>query len=281
MRQLSYALGALVLLSGCASQEYTGQGEYFELYNINVIERDLSVFKPTQIVSTAVNKPMTLTQSSQRDWFEDTPIKTLSKPSKPLVTKALTTSTAKPSVKKNAPLVVMPEYKVRHGERYQAALTRWVRAAGYPNVAWQMSDAHLAKMDSVSDKPVFFKGSLKQAVSELSAHLDMPVQVVMDKRMKVAGVYDFEGEARITHVTGSSIKAVTQRVVKNYSLRWDDSAALSRSWLAPNDYKFGADYYLLTAKDDIVSALTTVLDDYPLRSSIVESTGQVIVQEDL
>lgn len=265
MRQLSYALGALVLLSGCASQEYTGQGEYFELYNINVIERDLSVFKPTQIVSTA---------STARP---SKPIKS----AKPVAKKALTSSTAKPSVKKNAPLVVMPEYKVRHGERYQAALTRWVRAAGYPNVAWQMSDVHLAKMDSVSDKPVFFKGSLKQAVSELSAHLDMPVQTVMDKRMKVAGVYDFEGEARITHVTGSSIKAVTQRVVKNYGLRWDDSVALSRSWLAPNDYKFGADYYLLTARDDIVSALTTVLDDYPLRSSIVESTGQVIVQEDL
>lgn len=175
----------------------------------------------------------------------------------------------------------MPEYKVRHGERYQAALTRWVRAAGYPNVAWQMSDAHLAKMDQVSEKPVLFHGSLKQAVSELSAHMNVPIQVAMDKRMKVAGVYDFEGEARITHVTGDSIKAVTQNVVKNYGLRWDNSAALSRSWLAPNDYKFGADYYLLTAKDDIVSALTTVLDDYPLRSSIVESTGQVIVQEDL
>ncbi|WP_045409822.1 hypothetical protein [Vibrio jasicida] len=279
MRQLSYALGALVLLSGCASQEYTGQGEYFELYNINVIERDLSVFKPTQIVSTASLARPSKPNDGSDEWWS--PLPQVNTAAKPVVKKALTSSTVKPHVKKTSPLVVMPEYKVRHGERYQAALTRWVRAAGYPNVAWQMSDAHLAKMDSLSDKPVFFKGSLKQAVSELSAHLDMPVQVVMDKRMKVAGVYDFEGEARITHVTGSSIKAVTQRVVKNYGLRWDDSAALSRSWLAPNDYKFGADYYLLTAKDDIVSALTTVLDDYPLRSSIVESTGQVIVQEDL
>ncbi|YCO02380.1 hypothetical protein ACB087_10395 (plasmid) [Vibrio sp. VNB-15] len=285
MRQLSYALGALVLLSGCASQEYTGQGEYFELYNINVIERDLSVFKPTQIVSTASTARPSKPNDGSDEWWSPLPqVNTAAKPiksAKPVAKKAFTSSTVKPQVKKVSPLVVMPEYKVRHGERYQAALTRWVRAAGYPNVAWQMSDAHLAKMDSVSDKPVFFKGSLKQAVSELSAHLDMPVQIVMDKRMKVAGVYDFEGQARITHVTGSSIKAVTQRVVKNYGLRWDDSAALSRSWLAPNDYKFGADYYLLTAKDDIVSALTTVLDDYPLRSSIVESTGQVIVQEDL
>ncbi len=286
MRQLSYALGALVLLSGCASQEYTGQGEYFELYNINVIERDLSVFKPTQIVSTASTaRPSTPNDGSDEWWSPIPQVNTAAKPIKSATVSHVKSTNRvvkdQSQAQKSKPLTIVPQYQVRHGERYQAALTRWVRAAGYPNVAWQMSDTHLAKMDSVSDKPVFFKGSLKQAVSELSAHLDMPVQVVMDKRMKVAGVYDFEGEARITHVTGDSIKAVTQSVVKNYGLRWDDSAALSRSWLAPNDYKFGADYYLLTAKDDIVSALTTVLDDYPLRSSIVESTGQVIIQEDL
>lgn len=101
MRQLSYALGALVLLSGCASQEYTGQGEYFELYNVNVIERDLSVFKPTQIVSTAL-EPSTVSASSQPHWFEESPIKAVSKPSKPLVTKAFTSSTVKPQVKKLA-----------------------------------------------------------------------------------------------------------------------------------------------------------------------------------
>ncbi len=280
MRQLSYALGALILLSGCASQEYTGQGEYFELYNINVIERDLSVFKPTQIVSTSPSKPQSY--ATKNDWadvlWSSGRVNTSS--SKAKVT-PLTKASKKSKNAKAKPLVIMPEYKVRHGERYQAALTRWIRGAGYPNVAWQMSEAHLAKMDSTSEKPLQFQGSLKQAISELSAHLEMPVQIVMDKQMKVAGVYDFEGEARITHVIGSSIKAVTQRVVKNYGLRWDDSIEPSRSWLAPNDYKFGADYYLLTAKDDIVTALTTILEEYPLRSSIVESTGQVIVQEDL
>lgn len=280
MRQLSYALGTLILLSGCANQEYTGQGEYFELYNINVIERDLSVFKPTQIVSTSPSNRQF--DATKNNWADEL---WLSKQEKPLASKAKVTPLTKASKKgknvKAKPLVIMPEYKVRHGERYQAALIRWIRGAGYPNVAWKMSEAHLAKIDTTSEKPMQFQGSLKQAISELSAHLDIPIQIIMDKKMKVTGVYDFEGEARITHVSGRSIKAVTQRVVKNYGLRWDNSAALSRSWLAPNDYKFGADYYLLTAKDDIVTALTTILEEYPLRSSIVGSTGQVIVQEDL
>ncbi|HDY7474799.1 hypothetical protein WM008_19705 [Vibrio vulnificus] len=277
MRQLSYALGALVLLSGCASQEYTGQGEYFELYNINVIERDLSVFKPTQLISTASTDHLSV--SKEDKWESLPPIKTVTIPS---TNKAASATKVKPAPSKGKPKpsILLPEYKVRHHERYQAALTRWVRAAGYPNVAWQISETHQAKMDRVSDTPIIFKGSLKQAVSELSAHLEIPLQVVMDKSMKVAGVYDFDGEARITHVTGTSIKAVTEKVVQNYGLRWDNSDGLSRSWLSPNDYKFGADYYLLTAKDDIATALTIVLDDFPVYSSIVESTGQVIIQEE-
>ncbi|WNJ73469.1 hypothetical protein [Vibrio vulnificus] len=277
MRQLSYALGALVLLSGCASQEYTGQGEYFELYNINVIERDLSVFKPTQLISTASTDH--LLASKEDEWESLPPIKTVTIPSTNKASNATKVKPA-PSKGKPKPPILLPEYKVRHHERYQAALTRWVRAAGYPNVAWQISETHQAKMDRVSDTPIIFKGSLKQAVSELSAHLEIPLQVVMDTSMKVAGVYDFDGEARITHVTGTSIKAVTEKVVQNYGLRWDNSDGLSRSWLSPNDYKFGADYYLLTAKDDIATALTIVLDDFPVYSSIVESTGQVIIQEE-
>ncbi len=275
MRHIYCALGAGLLLAGCAAPEYTGQGEYFELNNINVIERDLSTFKPTQIVSTATeNRPVSLSKRRLEESLYDLP-----SPSNTKRKQKQVTTNVKPSVK--APPAVVPQFVVRHEERYQAALTRWIRAAGYPNVAWSMKDEHLAKMDGINDKPLRFKGSLKQAVSELSRHLDVPLQVAMDKKTKVAGVYDFAGKARITHVTGKSIKAVTKGVVENYGLRWDDGDGLSRSWLAPNDYRFGADYYLLTAQDDIETALTTVLEDFPVRASVVESTGQVIIQEEL
>ncbi|WP_045422829.1 hypothetical protein [Vibrio jasicida] len=276
MRHIYCALSTGLLLAGCAAPEYTGQGEYFELHNINVIERDLSTFKPTQMVSTATTNRQTTSPSKRRleESLYDLPSSSNTKPKQKLAK-----TNTKPKVK--TPLAVVPQFEVRHEERYQAALTRWIRAAGYPNVAWSMKDAHLAKMDGINDKPLRFKGSLKQAVSELSHHLNVPLQVTMDKKMKVAGVYDFAGKARITHVTGKSIKAVTKGVVENYGLRWDDGDGLSRSWLAPNDYRFGADYYLLTAQDDIVTALSTVLEEFPVRSSIVESTGQVIIQEEL
>lgn len=269
MRQLPYALSALILLGGCASQEYTGQGEYFELYNLNVIERDLSVFKPTQMVSTALSDDTRPVSRLQEPIAKPVPLPS-SQPAK-------NTPIEEKRVKKAMPI---SDFTVRHGERYQAALSRWIRTEGYPNIAWQMSPSNLEKMDRISEKPLRFQGSLKQALSELSHHLGVTIQLIMDKRMSVAGVYDFEGEALITHVSGDSIKAVTEQVVTHYGLKWDSSNGLSRSWLAPNDYKIGADYYLLTAKEDIETALTIVLEDFPVYSSIVESTGQVIIQEE-
>jgi len=86
MRQL-VILSLVAVVAGCSSPEYQGQGEYFELQNVNVIERDLSLFKPTQLISTASMQSLS---------------GNVQKSKKP-------TST----------------FVVRHGERYQAALIRY------------------------------------------------------------------------------------------------------------------------------------------------------------
>ncbi|WP_099609480.1 hypothetical protein [Vibrio coralliilyticus] len=244
MKKLIFGV-AISLLSGCATQQqYSGQGEYFELLNVNLIERDLSVFKPTQVAMTPVIAP----------------------PKK---------------IERKKPQKVLPTFVVREGERYQVALKRWVRKQGFSSVAWSMSTIHSQKLDTLNDKKLAFSGSLKKAVNQLSKELDIPIKVTVDKRYKVAGLYDFEDDARITHISGHSLKIVTQRVVENYGLRWEEGTDNKRSWLVNGDYEFGADYYLLTAKDDIVTALTNVLEDFPVYSRIVESTGQVIIQEEL
>ncbi len=244
MKKALVAVG-IALLAGCANQpeEYKGQGEYFELVNVNIIERDLSVFKPTQIAFT---------------------------PEKPVVQKP------KPKVSKK----VEPVFVVRKGERYQVALKRWVRKKGYPSIAWSMDELHSAALDVASDKRLTFKGSLKKAVDKLSDELEVPIKVVVNNQYKVAGVYDFEDKARITHVNGQSLKVVTQRVVENYGLKWVDGGSNKRSWLVATDYEFSADYFLLTAEDDIQTALANILEGYPVYSSILESTGQVFIQEE-
>lgn len=172
-------------------------------------------------------------------------------------------------------------FTIKQGERYQAALKRWLSQMGYHNVAWSLSEKHAAMLDTTNPTSITYRGSFKKAVSQFADKLGLPLKLIHDQRAGVMGVYDFAGQARITHVSGRSLKQVVQHLVENYGLRWDSDDGFSRSWLASDDYKFGADYYLLTERDDIDTALSTVLEDYPVYSSIVESTGQVIIQENL
>lgn len=236
-------LGAL---AGCSSQQdYAGKGEYFELMNINLLEADLSVFKPTQIALTPeVVEPQM-------------PVKPITKEKE-------------------------ISFVVRKGERYQAAIKRWLREQGYPSVAWSMNAMHSQAIDTVSENKLLFKSnSLKKAVLKLSEELQFPINVIVDEENHVAGIYDFEGEARITHVSGKSLKTVVQRVAENYDLVWIDDSSNKRSWrLVGKDYEFSADYYLLTRFDDYTTALATVLDEYPVYSGVVESTRQVFIQEE-
>ncbi len=172
-------------------------------------------------------------------------------------------------------------FTIKQGERYQAALKRWLTQTGYHNVAWSLTKEHAAVLDETNPTRITYQGSFKKAVNQFADKLGLPLNLIHDQRAGVMGVYDFAGQARITHVSGRSLKQVVQHLVENYGLRWDSDDGFSRSWLAGDDYRFGADYYLLTERDDIDTALSTVLEDYPVYSSIVESTGQVIIQENL
>ncbi len=175
----------------------------------------------------------------------------------------------------------LSRFTVKAGERYQSAIKRWLSQSGFNNVAWSLSPASVKALDGATPVLITYHGSLKKALSQLSDTLALPLELIHDQRAGVMGIYDFDGHARITHVSGSSLKQVVQHLVQNYGLRWDSTDGFSRSWLAADDYAFGADYYLLTRRDDIDTALTTVLEDYPVHASIVSSTGQVIIQENI
>ncbi|MGD1336097.1 hypothetical protein ACP6H1_27265 [Vibrio harveyi] len=173
------------------------------------------------------------------------------------------------------------QFNVKQGERYQVALKRWLRQAGFRNVAWSLDESNAAVLDGYTSEKITYQGSLKKAINQLSDHLNIPIKLIHDKKAGVIGVYDFSEQARITHVAGKSLKLVVQHLVENYGYRWDSNDGFSRSWLAHDDYQFGADYYLLTKRDDIETALDTVLADFPVYSSIVESTSQILIQENI
>ena len=236
------AVSLLVVLSGCSSEpEYKGEGEYFELTNRHIIERDLSVFRSTTVVDT--NKAVALAPF--------------------------------------APVSDYYEAVVNKGEAYNSAIKRWLKAEGYSNIAWSLTDTNRALLSSQSVGGVAFSGSLKQALVELSEQLHMPINLILDEKARVAGIYDFNDDVRITHVQGDSLRLVTKRLIEHYGLRWNDTEDSARSWLVDTNYEFSSDYYIITQYDDINTALETVLDGYPVYSSILESTGQVFIQEEL
>lgn len=183
------------------------------------------------------------------------------------------------------PPVIAPhayyEASVAVGEPYNTALKRWLKVEGYKNIAWSFNETNRALLSSPSNKALSFHGSLKQALVELSEHLHVPLNLVVDDKAKVAGVYDFNEDVRLTHVSGDSLRVVAKRIIQHYGLLWNDSDDSARSWLVNTNYQFSADYYLITRHDDVITALETVLDGYPVYSSILESTGQVFIQEEL
>jgi hypothetical protein len=244
MNKLLLIGGACVLLAGCSTPTYTGQGEYFELDNVNLVERDLSRLESVQLADTR-----------------------------------LSASSSEPSKRAIQP---MATYVVYEGEPLGSALRRWLKSEGYRNVAWSITPEHQALLDAPMEKQAF-TGSFKKIWDDIQKQQGFKLHLVQTtfQGQPVAGVYDFDGKARLTYVSGQSLREVVKQVVLNYELDWSDSLTHKRSWLASNDYQFSADYYLLTPWDDIEGALATVLDGYPVTASILDSTGQVFIEEAL
>nr|AKN40315.1 hypothetical protein [Vibrio tasmaniensis] len=110
MNQFLLLGGMCALLAGCSTPTYTGQGEYFELENINLVERDLSRLESVQLADTRT-----------------------------------ATSSSEPKKRTIAP---MATYVVFEGESSDSALRRWLKNEGYRNVAWSMSPEHQKVLDA-------------------------------------------------------------------------------------------------------------------------------------
>ncbi|MCY9828833.1 hypothetical protein [Vibrio chagasii] len=236
------ALGVVVVLglSGCASEPaYQGQGEAFRLASINLIERDLSLISPADVALTTASHPVN-----------------------------------------QGEVVPLTTFAVKKGESGERTLRRWFKSQGAQEIAWSMSAEYQALLNEPSTARQHFEGSLKKVIDEFTAERGVTLHYLEAEYQgrRVVGVYDFDGQARLTRVSGSSLKQVIGHVVTNYGFEWKSGEGNDRSWVSPKDYQFSADYYLLTPRDDIEGALTSVLEGYPVNARIVDSTNQVFVE---
>ena len=240
-RMLPISTAIALALAGCTSPPpYQGQGEAFQLASINLVERDLSLLSPADI--------------------------------------ALTTGTSLPNPHVKG--AVMARFVVKKGESGERTLRRWFKSQGVDDIAWSLSSDNQARLNERSTQAKHFEGSLKKVVDELTQAQDVPLHYIEAdyQGRRVIGVYDFNDTARLTRVSGTSLKDVVGHVVTNYGFQWQAGKGNDRSWVSPKDYQFSADYYLLTPSDDIEGALTSVLEGYPVNARIVDSTNQVFVE---
>ncbi|WP_141677114.1 hypothetical protein [Aliivibrio fischeri] len=254
-RHSLFYIAFFMLLTGCSSSEYQGRGESFALANRHILELDLSTLKPSKAAQTTLSaaalarkKALAQSQVSEKD--------------------------ASPTTDK------MYRFTLKAGESYRMAIRRWSTKVGYKNVVWSMKDMGMEAMNGLQSTSVDYHGTLKKVISDVAATLNVPIHLTASEQDHILGLYDFDEEPKLTHIKGESLKGVVRNVVSNYGLHWSDDTDESRSWLAMNDYKFGADYYLLTREHDINAALSVVLSHYPVRSSILESTNQVFILEE-
>lgn len=241
------ALSALALffLSACSSAPpYQGQGEYFELSTVHLIERDLSPLRPAEL---GVSTPGGLTPPR---W----------------------------------PAAPGEAFLLPAGQSYLTILKGWLAREGADFIAWSLSDPSRAALNAVNRSPIEVRGGLKAALDRLSNESGVRVALVQShepNQAQVMAVVDFDGPASLMRLSGRALSQVLQAVTEHYGYVWVPGNDPKRSYLAPTDYHFGADYYLVTREGDIDTALEDVLSGYPLHASIVETTGQVFIEETL
>ncbi|MGR5456114.1 hypothetical protein ACPV5N_19700, partial [Vibrio alfacsensis] len=131
MKKLVMGVLMTSVIAGCANQpDYQGQGEYFELTNVNLVERDLSKVMPTLLTQTDIKvKPQTAT--------------------------------------KKRPVKALDTYVLLEGESVEKTLRRWLRGRGYNNIAWSVTPSHESALQEKAEKGQVFTGSFKKVWDEL------------------------------------------------------------------------------------------------------------------
>nr|WP_012219848.1 hypothetical protein [Vibrio sp. 23023]ABX77036.1 Hypothetical protein BMSA_0059 [Vibrio sp. 23023] len=231
------------LLSGCAThRDYEGAGEYFELSHTNVVERDLTqaYVQPT-MQTLAQTKPASVVRQQLRQSHQ--------------------------------------LGEIFQGERYDTALNRWLKQSGYRAIAWSIDDDTANALHQISPSDLTLRGTLASRVSQLGIHLDKTLVLTTRAPMHLAAVHQYHAPAFVTLAHGATLKAAIQHLVTDYHHPWGDDDARSPSYRASDDYAFAASYPIVTEKGNLTLALNTLLEGYPVQAQILQSTGQVFIED--
>ncbi|WP_318479639.1 hypothetical protein [Photobacterium leiognathi] len=167
-----------------------------------------------------------------------------------------------------------PTYIVRQGERYITALQHWLTQAKLQRVAYSLPPDVTAALNAPSKNGQVFKGSLREAVHQLSQTINKPLYFTQAAN-DLAAVHTFKGSVDIRWVHGATLKAAIQHLTADYHWHWSEK----KSWLSPDDYPLLASYPIVVPKNDFAAALNIVLDGYPVMAQQLTATKALFIVE--
>ena len=170
----------------------------------------------------------------------------------------------------------MSTYRVKKGETYRKALTRWAHKEGNRHLAFAQDATFLKALESISTTGFEKTGTLSMAVAALTASVPRlsSMRLHPNPRLDLVAFHPWAGDSVTTiMIQGNTLKQAVKDTVKHYDWHWDEAA----SWPV-NDYSFSA-FPLVTRQGDISSAMATILGPYPLKAQRLDATKTIYVQE--
>lgn len=174
------------------------------------------------------------------------------------------------------PAVITHNLFIYPDESYFDAINRWLKNAGYQNVAWSIDDHTAEELKKNPAGIVSFAGSVRTVLPTLSKQLGVPFY--LSETSNLAAIHQWHNrEVQIVMVRGSSMKVAIEQLASDYGWNWSDDTTTNKSWLAKNDYPFSGSYPLVTPKNDIAKALRVVLEGYPISAKLLTGTQSLFI----
>lgn len=192
-------------------------------------------------------------------------------------------------------LAKAPTYYVFPGESYQTAISRWLHAEGFDNIAWANDNNLLDALERSypSDGEIKeIKAYVHDAIAELKQVdkqlLKADLSITLDRQHQLAGVHPWPNRrVKITLVDGENLRIAVRNVVRAYNWKWNSQKAVKtgsgqprKSWGPDYEFRFGSPYPIITPEDDINAALDIVLKGYPVTAGRSDSTRHIYISEE-
>ncbi|EKO3821471.1 hypothetical protein NTH40_003025 [Vibrio harveyi] len=184
---------------------------------------------------------------------------------------------AKKMLPPTPPKKVLPTtFFVAKGEAPLRAIQSWFKSKNINRIAWALDNQQRRILLTPVKQNINFTGTLPQTIKALGKRFDLPLD--FDVQKGIAAVHTLDTWPQIEWVHGQSLKEAVANITRAYGWTWVADGPI-KSWTSKDDYPLMAPYAIVTPRGALDLALDTILDGYPVRAELIESSRLVIIRE--